>query len=113
MPVTIETAYYVSIDKSPVWKVNADLMREVGEQVFVKIRPYDPQLVRLVCHNVVELPKKERPSLAQCAGFKAIIKLRNDSVFQDRPQTDSVEESLFGMQITPANCAKTKVACRG
>ena len=65
---------------------------------FVKLRPWEPALCKLVAHNVVDLPKGSRPSLAQCEGFQALMKLRNETTpeFKDVEPDSETASKLFG-----------------
>ena len=105
MPVTIEATFSVQMNNSPVWKVTSDLIRQVDAEHFIRLRPWDLGLVKLVAHEVIDLPKKCRPSLVQCPCFKALIKLRNEAYAKLQRLEDSDDEpSLFERtDITDAN----------
>ena len=63
---------------------------------FVKLRPWDAGLVRLVVHGLVDLPKGQaysRPSLSSAPGFKALMDLRNDAISKE--QATPEESCLF------------------
>ena len=98
MPVVVETTYNIMLDASPPWRVASDLVKVVNGTTFVKLRPWDPTFCRLVAHNIVDLPKRVRPSLAQCDGFQSLLKLRNDSTpeFQDIENPSTTGSRLFG-----------------
>ena len=99
MPVVIETSYSVSIDDSPVWKVNSDLVRNIQGQAFVKLKPYDPALVRMLSHGVIELPKRARATVAQTEGFQSLVAFRNAAALKMAVEgTDAQAEALFGPQ---------------
>ena len=53
----------------------------IGEQPFLKLRSFEPNLIRLICHNHIDLPKNNRYSLNQVDGWRALMKLRNDAAF--------------------------------
>ena len=81
MPVVIETIHCLRFDDSPEWRVSNDLLRNVGDDVFIKLVAYDMGFIRLVCNGVCELPKKRyKLTLAQCDGYKSLLKLRQDKV---------------------------------
>ena len=99
MPVTIEVTYEIKLNDSPPWKIFANALRQIESEWFVKLRPYDISFIRLVAHDFIELPKRQRMSLAACAGFKALLKLRNDAAIDnaDDPHDDDKDAlSLFG-----------------
>ena len=105
MSVRIETCYQVKMDASTPWKVAMDSWKLVEGEVFVKLKPYEQSFVQLVCHDLaLELPKyKKKLSLANCEGFKALVKLRNDvaaSLEQSEADAENADdaktESLFG-----------------
>ena len=74
MPVLIETNYTISIDGSPGWVVKSDSVKDVAEQRFVKIRPWEPSFCKLVAFAAgVEIGKNVRPSLVNCPGYKALV----------------------------------------
>ena len=109
MPVTVETAFQVSMDNSPVWKVATDRLRKIGDQWFAKFRSYDQSLVNLVLHEFFadnadsfQAPRRSssRLSLAGLPGFKALLKLRNDCVLElesadAKTEAEVAAESLF------------------
>ena len=74
-------------------------MRTVGGFVFAKANAYDPSFVSSVVHDFIDLPQKNRPSLASCDGWKALIKCRNDAIadmLKEDETSTSAESSLFG-----------------
>lgn len=109
MPVTVEVAYTVSIDGSAPWKVSGDLVRVVDGLSFVKVRPWDPQFVRLVVHDFLKLPKGARPSLAQCPGFKEVLRLRNSHVAEFCAEPEPTEPSLFGNTVAKKKAKVTRM----
>ena len=80
MNMTIDTTYTVSFDGSPKWHIKADLVKQVQGYSFIKVRPYDEAFCRFVVRDFLALPKRNRPSLAQCPGWKALLECRNDAV---------------------------------
>ena len=95
MQVNIEVCYGVSFENSPQWMIKAEDVKTVDNVVFVKVRPYDPQFCKFLAHGFLELPKRCRPSLAQCPGWKALLKCRNDKALEQTANPDQ-EASLFG-----------------
>ena len=78
----------------------ADL-KEVDGQTFARLCPYCQSLAALIAHDVVDVPKKKRFSLFGTAGFKALLKLRNDTVAEQEKaersdEAQSAAEALFG-----------------
>ena len=108
MPITIEITYEIKLNDSPPWKITASALRQIESEWFVKLRPYDISFIRLVAHDFIELPKKQRLSLAACPGFKALLKLRNDAATDlDNPDETHDDDkdalALFGgSSVTPA-----------
>ena len=98
MNMKIDTTYTVSFDGSPKWHIKADLVKQVQGSSFIKVRPYDESFCRFVVHDFLALPKRNRPSLAQCPGWKALLKCRNDAVAEQAKETEPEGESisLFG-----------------
>ena len=94
MPVAVERIYAISFNESAPWRVPSDGIKRVDGSDFIKVKPYDLGLIKLVCTGLVEIPKKARPSLAQCPGFKSLIELRNRAASDEVPQP-SVAEMLF------------------
>jgi hypothetical protein len=81
MPMTIELMHVMKLDDSPEWRVSKNLICEVGGETFVKLRAYDMGLVRMVCHGVLELPKRNyKLSLAQLDGYSSLYNLRQAKV---------------------------------
>ena len=95
MQVNIEVCYSVSFENSPQWMIKAEDVKTVDNVVFVKVRPCDPQFCKFLAHGFLELPKRCRPSLAQCPGWKALLKCRNDKALEQTANPDQ-EASLFG-----------------
>ena len=106
MPVVIQTSYSITIDDSPVWKLSPELVKTVGEQPFLKLRSFEPNLIRLICHNHIDLPKNNRYSLNQVDGWQALMKLRNDAAFGSAgasgdTSSSPIMASLFGASAKP------------
>ena len=92
MPVSVEQIYSISFNQCVPWRVPTDCIKRVDDTDFVKCRAYDPGFVRLVCAGHVDIPKKSRPSLAQCDGWKELLKLRNDAAASsEAPEADVME----------------------
>ena len=53
MAVTIETCYAISCGDSKPWRVTSDMVKNVHDEVYVKIVPYDQALVRLVVDDAL------------------------------------------------------------
>ena len=107
MPVKVDITYVIAVDnasgKSPSWNVTSDKLRAVDGINFVKLRPYDESLCKVVCQGHLDLPKKIRPSLAQCSGWKDPLKCRNDAVAESMESQDAgAEVSLFGDDAKPS-----------
>ena len=102
MPLKLEvTSYQLVLDDSPPWKVHGATLRHVGGHAFAKFKPYDPALVALVCHGLLETPKHERCSLAATQGYRSLLRLRSAAVAElDMPDAqdddDDAAERLFG-----------------
>jgi len=98
MAVKIETTHTVSFEGSPKWHIKAEQVKHVDGSSFVKVRPYDEAFCRCVVHGCLDLPKRSRPSLAQCPGWKALLKCRNDAVAEQMKSLEPEHEaaSLFG-----------------
>ena len=97
MPVKIEVSYSVSMNKSSVWKIKADLLKAVDGVTFVKLRPHDESFCKFVVQDFLDMPKKCRPSLGQCQRWRSFLQCRNSTAaeqFQDA--TDAETTSLFG-----------------
>ena len=104
MPIVIETAFQITMDGSPTWKVAADRLKKIDDVWFVKLRAHDQSLINLVLHEIgmdkAHTPKKgtKRYSLAAHPGFKALLKLRNESVLEleaAEPDADTAAATLF------------------
>ena len=109
MPLTVVATYSVAWDKSPVWKIDAQLIKTVDAQQYVKLRPYEQSLIRIVCHNFLELPKNSKFSLASTAGWNKLIELRNSVAFA--PTTKTVAASgLFGTTVVEPKKKKHRPA---
>ena len=100
MPVTIEATYSVSLNGSIAWKIGSDLIQKVGDDTFVKIKPYDQGLVRMLCGDLLELPTRTRFTIAKCAGYQELMSLRNEAA-QALARQDGAQSSgvalLFGV----------------
>ena len=106
MPVVIQASYSITIDDSPVWKLSPELVKPVGEQPFLKLRSFEPNLIRLICHNHIDLPKNNRYNLNQVDGWRALMKLRNDATFGSAgasgdTSSSPIMASLFGASAKP------------
>lgn len=75
------------------WTIPNNLLKTVAGVSYVKLVGTCYSLVRLVCHDIVKLPKN--PSLAGTAGWVALQKLRNDSCASPAPSADA----LFGAVV--------------
>jgi len=115
MTVDIQVSYNVKLNGAAAWKIAKDELRSVDGLEFVKIKPYDPALVRFVIGDLIELPKKARPSLGQVQGFQNLIKLRNEaaaeSTTDSTPEKESptAAESLFGNSAKPESKRKPRM----
>ena len=101
MPTVVEVAYNVSSNGSPPWRIPSNLITQVQDRPFVKLRPWDAAFVKLVLYQSLDLPKGQdypRPSLASCEGFRALIQLRNNAVAEQKKVAAPQEECLFGSQ---------------
>ena len=96
MNVKIDITYTVAFADSPRWKVKADNVKTVDGTSFVKVRPYNESFCRFVVHDCWALPKRNRPSLAQCPGWKPLPKCRNDTVLEQQKDPEHEATSLFG-----------------
>ena len=104
MPVAVEQAYNIPIDGSrKSWLVFGERLRSVGEVMFVKLRPYDQQLINLIQSNdqkkVKSSDKKcesKRPSLTGHPGFKKLVKLRNDAMIA-RPGASAEDQAAAAL----------------
>ncbi len=105
MPVTVEVTYRVKLDGSPAWKLAADALKEVDGQTFARLRPYEVSLVSFICHGLEGYKNdyKKKLSLANAAGFKQLMQLRNDAVAAmaaiETPEMDKAAKAawdLFG-----------------
>ena len=93
------TQYVLTVDGSKPWTVAGDMLRDVSGEQYVKLRPSDGGLIRLVTHGHCECPQaKLRPSLANCTGYRALQKLRNEYIMNlgDVNDGNSAAASLFG-----------------
>ena len=96
MPVVVERMFSITIDDSSAWRVPSELTRDVDGRTFVKLRAYEPGLIRLICHDTVEL-KKERCSLHNVPGWRALLELRNEAAFPEEvAKAQPASASLFG-----------------
>ena len=103
MSVIVQPAFTITMDGSSPWKVNADKLKNVGGQWFLRMRAWDTGLIHLIANDFCELPKKTRFSLVSCEGWESLIKLRNASVTQlkaqsgmDSDKSDEAAQALFG-----------------
>ena len=97
MPIAIETSYVLKVDGAPVWKIPADVLKHVDGEMFIRLRPWDFSLVRLVLHGTDDsIKKKQNPSLAQTPGWQAFMNLRNEAAFPC-DTADVSARSLFGV----------------
>ena len=111
MQVSIETMHCLRFNGSPEWKVTTDLIRVIEGENFVKLRPYDQGLIRMMCHNLIELPKKNyKMSLSQCDSFKSLMRLRQDAVAEKAAEGSSGKESLTRSLCTARPVCKHSVA---
>ena len=106
MPVVVEMAYNVSFDGSPTWKIGSSLVKHVDNKPFVALRPVDCGLVRLLAHNHVDLPAKQRYVLTHCDGYQQLLSLRNEIAFKPTELAESAATGLFAQ--TAASKPKAK-----
>ena len=105
MPMTIETTHTAKLDDSPGWNITKDLIRNIGDNAFVKLRAYDMGLIRMVCHDACDLPKKNyKLTLAHCDGYKSLIGLRQAAVAE--LQRESPRLALGGSAPPLADAAQ-------
>ena len=98
MPIAIETSYVLKVDGAPVWKIPSDVLKHVDGEMFIRLRPWDFSLIRLVLHGTEDsIKKKQNPSLAQTPGWQAFLNLRNEAAFQC-DSADAPARSLFGVE---------------
>ena len=99
MPVNIEITYALSMGDGVLWKVKADHLETVNGNTFVKLRPHEEAFARFCVHGFLDMPKRCRPALGQCPGWKALLQLRN-SAMEDIliAAGDDASLSLFGSQ---------------
>ena len=95
MPVNVETTYVVNCDDEVSWKVPLSIVKSVGGKTFLKLKPRECSLIRMVCHGCVDLPKRQRFSLASTSGWNKLKQLRNDNAFCGTEP--SAEQSFFGV----------------
>ena len=99
MPVKVEVSYAVSMNDAAPWRIKAELLKTIEGSTFVKLRPHEEAFARFCVQGCLELPKKCRPSLGQCQGWKAFLQLRNSAMAQLlRAAGDDESLSLFGNQ---------------
>ena len=85
----------------------ADLVTQINDQSFIKLKPYALGLVKLaIFDRDVELPKNTRASLAGCEGYKLLMKLRNDAHAALTAAPPSAMQSLFAATGPPAKRKK-------
>ena len=97
MSVLVEQIYSIKIDAQQPWLVSSGCIKRVDGVDFVKLRPYDRGFLRVVCGDIVDIPKNTRATVAQSDGFRTIVALRNaaiDAVEPEKPIT--VVDRLFG-----------------
>ena len=105
MPVVVEMSFNVSLDGSPTWKIGASLIKHVDNKPFLALRPHDAGLIRLLAHNHVELPPKQRYCLTHCDGFQQLLSLRNEIAFEP-PANSTAATGLFAGSAVPKPKAK-------
>ena len=97
MSVIVEQIYSIKIDAQKPWLVASECVKCINGVDFVKLRPYDPGFIRIVCDDIVDIPKKARATLAQSDGFKTIVSLRNAaSEAEELKKPNTVVDRLFG-----------------
>ena len=97
MSVLVEQIYSIKIDAQKPWLVSSDCIKRVNGVDFVKLRPYDRGFLRVVCGDIVDIPKSTRVTVAQSDGFKAIVALRNVAIEAEEPEKPiTVVDRLFG-----------------
>ena len=107
MPVVVEMSYNVSLDVSPTWKIGASLIKLVENKPFLTLRPHDAGLIRLLAHNHMELPTKQRYCLTHCDGFQALMSVRNEIAFKPaEPAMENAAAGLFAESAVPKPKAK-------
>jgi hypothetical protein len=121
MSVTVERSYVVCCESSShQWKVSPGMLKQIGADDYVKIKPYDAGFVRMVFGIHTDLPKNTRLTLAQADGFKEIVRLRNSAAFEpsaadgsagkspDEMKQMSLRDALFGPKAGGKPKAHTK-----
>ena len=109
MAVQIEPAFTITLNGGPAWEVSGDQLKTVGDLRFVKLRSHDQPLIRLICNDFVELPKRTRFSLNHCAGLRELIALRNQAATNAATREEAPNENadqvanLFGADSEPAS----------
>ena len=110
MSIAIETSYVLKVDGAPVWKIPLDVLKHVDGEMFIRLRPWDFSLVRLVLHGTDDsIKKKENPSLAQTPGWQAFMILRNEAAFPC-DTADVSARSLFGVDAQKKRRRQTRVS---
>ena len=103
------TSYHLTMDGSKPWTVTGDLLREVGGEQYVKLRPHDHGLIRLVTQGHCECPQaKLRRSLGGCAGYRALVKLRNDFIMNLEDAKDGNAAAAAALLGKPDSGVKYK-----
>ncbi len=113
MPVTIETAFQISMDGSSHWKVSGDRLKCINGKHFVKLRAYDYSLISLVMNDVADLPKaqssaKRNFSLANVLGYKSLINLRNKCVEEQTAESSESDKAALDLFGAPDQKRKNK-----
>ena len=80
--ISVDSYTVAFADSHLVWKIHGDLVRCVGDTQFLKVKPYDQALVRLVCESELGLDKNTKYTIAGCVGFKDLLRLRNEAAFK-------------------------------
>ena len=97
MSIIVEQIYSIKIDAQKPWLVASECVKCINGVDFVKLRPYDPGFIRIVCDDIVDIPKKARATLAQSDGFKTIVSLRNAASEAEEPEKPiTLVDRLFG-----------------
>ena len=91
----VEMTYNVRFEGSPTWTIGSSLVKHVDNKPFLALRPHEAGLIRLLAHNHVDLPPKQRFCLTHCPGFQKLLSLRNEIAFKAADPAASAAESLF------------------
>ena len=82
MAITVHASYSIALDGSAgTWKVDAELIRHAGGRAYLKVKPHESKLIRMVCCDCVDLPKNTRFTLYNTAGWRKLRELRNVAAF--------------------------------